>query len=207
MELSRKRVKFWSGATGVAGALLIACMACCLPLMAPVLAWLGVAGLALMGPYGLLAAALAAAAIVSVMLMRRRRRSQCQGVKSGATSACQAGCTAPQKVVEEAIVAPSLPAPIACTLSTNDFKERALWLNELKARSLLSHRFAGLSVHLSYRLDAADDVEKMVRQEQACCSFLHFDLRRSGTAMELTVTAPAEAAADAKILFAHLVPE
>ncbi len=76
MELSRKRVGIWGRAAGLTGAMLIACMACCLPLMAPLLAWLGVAGLALMGPYGMLAAASVVGAILSVVMMRRRRRAQ-----------------------------------------------------------------------------------------------------------------------------------
>lgn len=97
MEQSKKRVGFWGGITGVAGAILIACMACCIPLVATLLAWLSVAGLALLGPYGMLAAAFVAFAIASAMLMRRRRRSQCQSTQSGATSACQAGCTSPRK--------------------------------------------------------------------------------------------------------------
>jgi hypothetical protein len=210
MELSRKRDGFWRSVTGVTGVMLLACTACCLPLVAPLLAWLGVAGLSLLGPYGMLAAALGAVAIVSVMLMRwrRRRHTQCHSAESVGKSSCQmAGCTPPRTAASEAIVAPNMPAPIACTLSTSDFKERASWLKELKARALLSHRYEGLSMHFSYRLEAADDVEKMVRQEQECCSFLQFDLRRTGTTMELTITAPAEAAADAQVLFAHLVQD
>lgn len=96
MELSRKRVGFWDGVTGLAGAALIACAACCVPLVAPLLAWLGVAGLTLMGPYGMLAAAFGVAAIMSVMLMRRRG-AQCSSNKTGAVLADPASCTTPCK--------------------------------------------------------------------------------------------------------------
>jgi hypothetical protein len=206
MELSRKQIgKAGTVAgAGIGGAFLLACSACCLPLFAPVLAWLGVAGLALAGPIGVFAGAIGAGALVWVTIVRRRRRRQCQAT-SGASSPCQAGCDGSRKSGKGAVEQSA--APIACTLSSADFKERALWLGELKKRALLSHRIEALSVHLSYRLEAAADVAKMVQQEQACCAFLHFDLRRTATAMELTVTAPVEAAADAQALFAHLLPD
>jgi hypothetical protein len=196
MELSRKQIGKAStlAGAGIGGAFLLACSACCLPLVAPLLAWFGVAGLALTGPVGVVAGVIGAGALVWMTVAPRRQRVQCQGTSSS-NSPCQARC------VEHS------PAPIACTLSSADFKERALWLSELKKRALVSHRVDGLSAHLWYRLESAADVGKMVQQEQACCAFLHFDLRRTATGMELTVTAPAEAAADAQALFAHLLPD
>ena len=205
MELSRKQVEKAGtvASAGIWGALVLACAACCLPLVAPLLAWLGVAGLTLAGPVGVAAGAVGAGALVWITVARRRRRAQCQAAPI-TNSPCQAGCaenSGPSKARVECN-----PAPIACTLSGADFKERALWLTELKKRALIRHRLDGLSVHLVYRLEAAADVEKMVRQEQACCAFLHFDLQRTATGIELKVTAPVEAAADAQALFAHLLP-
>lgn len=205
MELSRKRVEK-AGAVasvGIWGALVLACTACCLPLLAPLLAWLGVAGLTLTGPAGMAAGAVGAGALVWITVARRRRRAQCQATRT-ANSPCQAGCAessgSPTGGVE------GNAAPIACTLSSADFKERALWLAELRKRALVHHRLDGLTVYLVYRLEAAADVEKMVRQEQACCAFLHFDLQRTAAGMELKVTAPVAAEADAQVLFAHLLP-
>lgn len=206
MELSRKHVGFWSGLAAVAAAAVVACTACCIPLIVPMLAWLGVAGLALMGTYGLLAAAFGAAAIGLIILIRRRHRTR-HGTACGVAPKCQTGCGSQGCVAGSTELAADMPAPIACTLSAADSKERARWLSELKGRALIRHRMDGLSVHLSYLLVAATDVEQMVRQERACCSFLHFDLRRTATTMELTVTASADGAADARLLFAHLVSD
>lgn len=203
--LSLKRIGHLGGTTAVVGAVLAACAACCAPLIAPLLAWLGIAGLTQMGPFGLLAAALGSIALGSVLLIRRHRRRQCAS-SAVAQSSCQAGCKSGGVPAKDDVANSSLPAPIACSLSPTDFKERARWLEELKARALISHRLDTLSAHLSYRIDAADDIEKMVRQERACCSFLHFELRRTADTLELTVTAPADAGVDAHLLFAHLVP-
>ncbi|MEJ7804662.1 MAG: hypothetical protein WKG03_01910 [Telluria sp.] len=73
MELSKNGGWKWVGVTGGIGALMLACLACCLPLVTPLLAWLGVAALGFMGPIGLVAALFGAAAIVSVIMLRRRR--------------------------------------------------------------------------------------------------------------------------------------
>ena len=89
MEMSRKHVKKAGvvASVGAGGALLLACAACCAPLAAPLLAWLGVAGLTLMGPIGLGAAAIGALALVWMAVARRRRRAQCR-------IACRTGCSA-----------------------------------------------------------------------------------------------------------------
>lgn len=96
--------------------------------------------------------------------------------------------------------------PIACTLSPADFRSRAQWINELTSRSLVTYRQDGLRLHLTYKPDAAEDVEKLVRQEQRCCSFLKFDLRRAPNSVDLTITVSAEAGDDARALYAHLIP-
>lgn len=95
---------------------------------------------------------------------------------------------------------------MACTLSAENFKKRVKWLNDLTSEALLSHHIERLSAHLTYMADAAEDIEKLVPQEQCCCTFLRFDVTRATDYVELTMTAPAAAGDDARALFAHLVP-
>lgn len=95
--------------------------------------------------------------------------------------------------------------PIACTLSTGDFKARMAWIAELNARALASHRTEGLALHLRYRADAVSDVQELVRRETECCAFLTFDLQRSGDFVELAVIAPPEAEIAAATLFNDFV--
>lgn len=97
-------------------------------------------------------------------------------------------------------------APIACTLLPDAFKDRARWIRDLTSQSLRSQRRDGLSLHLTYEPAAAERVRELVRREQACCTFLRFDLRESADGVHLTVTAPPKACEDADVLFAHLVP-
>jgi len=101
---------------------------------------------------------------------------------------------------------PIQPAPIACTLSPEDFKRRSQWLRELADRALLHHRTDGASVTLVYRPSALDEIEELVRRERSCCAFLDFALERTDQKVVLTITAPPEAGDDARLLFAHLVP-
>jgi uncharacterized protein Smg (DUF494 family) len=97
-------------------------------------------------------------------------------------------------------------APLACSLSAKDFKERANWLKDLASNALLAHHVEGLCARLTYRVEAAEDVERLVRQEQQCCGFLRFQVTRNDEHVELTITAPESAGEDAYALFAHLVP-
>jgi len=101
---------------------------------------------------------------------------------------------------------PIQPAPIACTLSPEDFQRRAAWLRALTERALLRHRIDGATAKLVYHADAADEIEEMVRRERSCCAFLDFALERDGEEVILTATAPVSAGDDARLLFAHLVP-
>jgi hypothetical protein len=96
-------------------------------------------------------------------------------------------------------------APIACTLSAGDFKDRLGWIRELSAKSLRSHRREGLMLELTYDRCAAADVHEFVRRERACCGFLRFDVREGADAVHLTITAPPEVESAADDLFAHFV--
>lgn len=98
----------------------------------------------------------------------------------------------------------TVSAPIACTLDTGDFKARAAWLADLNARALLAHRRAGLELVLTYRADAREDVLTMVRQEQACCAFLSFEIEEGPGVVLVRVTAPPAARESAEAVFAPL---
>lgn len=95
MEISRNRIKKAGtvASVGAGGAMLLACAACCAPLVAPLLAWLGVAGLAFMGPIGIGAAVIGAVALVWMAVAWRRRRSQCRD-KNSPHAVCQIDCGA-----------------------------------------------------------------------------------------------------------------
>ncbi len=67
-------------------------------------------------------------------------------------------------------------------------------------------RIYGLQALLVYRPDALKDIEKLVQQEQRCCSFLQLYLVSDEDKVELMITAPADAGEDAKALFSHLIP-
>lgn len=103
-------------------------------------------------------------------------------------------------------MASNKPAPIACTLSAMEFKDRAATIAQLTATSLLSHRIDGCTAHLLYHQDAKKAVEQLVQQEKACCGFLSFEMGQSSDGITLTITAPQEAQSDAEALFAHLLP-
>lgn len=98
-------------------------------------------------------------------------------------------------------------APLACSLSAKDFKDRANWLKDLAANALVAHHVEGLCAHLTYKAEAAEDVETLVRQEQQCCGFLRFQVNRNDEHVELTITAPESAGIDARAFFAHLIPD
>ena len=110
---------------------------------------------------------------------------------------------APPKAISELRPA----AAIACTLTPGDFRERVNWIRNLARESLRNVRRVPLALHLTYAADAAGRVREMVREEEACCAFLRFDLREDAGGIHLTVAAPEEARDAANELFAHFAPE
>jgi hypothetical protein len=97
-------------------------------------------------------------------------------------------------------------APIACTLTPSEFKSRATWIQQLTDKALLAHHIDDATAHLLYRPEAKDAVEQLVRQEQACCGFLQFEMVQTAAGIAVTINAPNEARGDAAPLFAHLLP-
>jgi hypothetical protein len=95
--------------------------------------------------------------------------------------------------------------PIACTLSGSDVRERRAWLADLARDGLLDHQRGDLSLHLWYKPDVADRVHEMVRQEEACCAFLTFEMHEQPDAVKLTIRAPEAAREIANLLFDQFV--
>lgn len=98
-------------------------------------------------------------------------------------------------------------APIACTLTRGDFKDRASWIRELASRSLRAARRTPLALHLTYAPEAAAQVRELVRKERSCCAFLIFELGEDPAGVHLTITAPEDARDAVDLLFAHFAPD
>lgn len=95
--------------------------------------------------------------------------------------------------------------PIACTLAPGAYKDRLAWIAALNKDALRKYERRDLALELSYAPEARDLVHKMVRNEQACCAFLAFDLHEAGNEIRLTVTAPETAREAADTLFEQFV--
>jgi hypothetical protein len=98
-------------------------------------------------------------------------------------------------------------AVIACTLDAGSYQERLAWIRGLMARSLRESRRDDTRLHLTFDATARGDVETLVRQEKACCSFLGFTLVDAGPTITLTIEVPAHAADAANELLAPFLPE
>ena len=81
-------------------------------------------------------------------------------------------------------------APIACTLTPGEHKDRLSCIAALNRDALRSHRRDGLVLELRYAPEARARVHEMVRSEQGCCGFLAFDLQEAEGEIRLTITAP-----------------
>jgi hypothetical protein len=95
--------------------------------------------------------------------------------------------------------------PIACTLTGSDFQARVAAIAELARDSLLDYWRHDLELRLTYAPAAVARVREVVRNEQACCGFLAFDLREKPEEVELTIVAPVEARDAAEALFDQFV--
>ena len=182
---------------GLAGA----CAACCaIPLAAPLIGGLAAGGVIVsFDAGGELIAAVGVAGLVAFLIWRQRR-SQRAAQESASGGGC--GCSAP-----ESLTLDHVPAPIACTLTQGDFKERVRWIRNLALESLRDARREPLALHLTYDASASPRVREMVRKEEACCAFLHFDLHEDARGVHVGITAPEHAREAANELFAHFAPE
>ena len=98
-------------------------------------------------------------------------------------------------------------SPIACKLAPGAYKDRNGVDRRIgKGRDMLrSHKRRDLVLELRYASEARDRVREMVRDEQACCAFLTFDLREEPNEIRLAITAPETARAAADTLFEQFV--
>lgn len=95
--------------------------------------------------------------------------------------------------------------PIACTLAPGAFKDRLAGIAALTRDALRSHERHDLGLDLRYAPESAERVRDMVRNEQACCSFLNFDFREEPHEIRLIISAPEAAREAADTLFEHFV--
>jgi hypothetical protein len=94
---------------------------------------------------------------------------------------------------------------IACTLAPGKLKDRLAWIAALNKDALRKCERRGLVLELNYAPEARERVHEMVRNEQACCAFLAFELHEAGNEIRLTVTAPERAREAADTLFEQFV--
>lgn len=99
------------------------------------------------------------------------------------------------------------PAPIACTLTPVDLRERIVELAALTREALQSSERAGLALTLRYMPEAADRVRQMIAKERECCAFLTFAVDEVPGSLQVTITAPERARAVAAELFAQFTGE
>jgi hypothetical protein len=82
--------------------------------------------------------------------------------------------------------------PIACTLTGADYAARMDQLAAIARDALRSREPIDGGARLVF--DASDGTERTLRDvfaaEARCCSFLRFDLRRTGDTLEVEVTGP-----------------
>jgi hypothetical protein len=95
-------------------------------------------------------------------------------------------------------------APIACTLRSDQYQDRAAALSDLAARALTER--AAIDGGRRLRLIDIPDLERELRgvlaAESSCCSFLSMDLRREEDALVLDITGSADAQSIIGELFA-----
>lgn len=99
----------------------------------------------------------------------------------------------------------SAPAPIACTLAGEDYRQRIASITELNRAALRSHQRDGLTLTLVYDQDVEAQVRDLMVKEQLCCAFLRFDLRLEGALVTLAITAPENARVAADTIFDQFI--
>lgn len=97
--------------------------------------------------------------------------------------------------------------PVACALTGVDFKDRLAWIEELTRDALRGYERAGLSLTLRYASHARQRVQELVHKEQACCSFLSFDIREQADELWLTIKTPEDAQTTVNALFEPFLPK
>jgi hypothetical protein len=83
---------------------------------------------------------------------------------------------------------------------------RLAWIATLNRGALRGYDRADLSLRLRYAPQAVQQVGELMRQEQACCAFLTFEMYEEPDAVTLTIKAPEEARATVEGLFEAFLP-
>lgn len=98
-----------------------------------------------------------------------------------------------------------MTAPIACTLSSGDYVERARWITDLNRSALRTHARVGRTLTLTYASTASASVRTLASQEAQCCAFLEFEVREAPDSIQLLVIAPAAVGETFDPIFASLL--
>lgn len=82
--------------------------------------------------------------------------------------------------------------PIACSLSAADYAARKDEIDGITRRALRSRERLEGGARLTFAASAGTERElrDLIAAEARCCSFLHFELHRSGDLLQLDVTGP-----------------
>jgi hypothetical protein len=96
--------------------------------------------------------------------------------------------------------------PIACTLTSGDLRDRLAWIATLNRDALRGYDRIDLTLRLRYVPQAVQQVRELMRQEQACCAFLTFEMHEETDAAILTLKAPEEARSIIDALFEAFLP-
>jgi hypothetical protein len=92
---------------------------------------------------------------------------------------------------------------IACTLSGEAQQDRRAWIAALLRDALRGSERDDLTLRLRFAPEAIQRIQDMVRKEQACCSFLTFEMDERPQELWLIIRAPEAARAAADALFAQ----
>jgi hypothetical protein len=92
---------------------------------------------------------------------------------------------------------------IACTLSGEAQQDRRAWIAALVRDALRGSERDDLTLRLRFAPEAIQRIQDMVRKEQACCSFLTFEMEERPQELWLIIRAPEAARAAADALFAQ----
>jgi hypothetical protein len=92
---------------------------------------------------------------------------------------------------------------IACTLLGEAQQDRRAWIAALVRDALRGSERDGLTLRLRFVPEAVQRIQDMVRKEQACCSFLTFEMEERPQELRLIIRARVAARAAADALFAQ----
>lgn len=95
--------------------------------------------------------------------------------------------------------------PFACTLGSDDLRERLGLISALTKEALTGYERRDLILDLRFRSEAAERVRAMVAGEQRCCAFLEFAVEETPDSLRVLITAPEEARAAADELFPEFI--